>query len=128
MARPAECDQVLLGILTGVAAKLFVVDFQVRQRATELTPPAIATQHLRPESFIGRWIQARAQRIGAFWAHDASSLELPRNACRCFSVRNVKNLVIENSRVFGCTGHAGRVRRATPAWVQHSAPFTMSRG
>ena len=66
MARPAQGDQVLLGIVAGVTAKLFVVDFQARQSATELTPPAIATQHLLPESFIGRWIQTRAQRIGAF--------------------------------------------------------------
>jgi hypothetical protein len=39
-------DQVLFGIIAGLAAKLFVVDLQVRDRAVRLTPPAIPTQNL----------------------------------------------------------------------------------
>ncbi len=42
----AQRDQVLLGVGSGVAPKLFVVDLQVRHGAAGLTPPAIATQHL----------------------------------------------------------------------------------
>jgi hypothetical protein len=41
MARGAECYQVFFGVVAGVAAKLFVVDFQVGHRAAGLTSPAI---------------------------------------------------------------------------------------
>jgi len=41
-----------------MAAKLFVVDFQIRQRAARLTSPAIATQDLLAQSLVGLWIQA----------------------------------------------------------------------
>ena len=43
-----ERDQVLFGVVARMAAKLFVMDFQVRHRAARLTPPAVATQHLLP--------------------------------------------------------------------------------
>jgi hypothetical protein len=42
MALRAEGDQVLLGVVAGMAAKLFVVDLQVRHRAARLTPPRAA--------------------------------------------------------------------------------------
>jgi hypothetical protein len=35
---------VLFGVVAGMAAKLPVMDLQVRHRATRLTAPAIATQ------------------------------------------------------------------------------------
>lgn len=47
----AECDEILLGIIAGLTAKLFVVDLQVRHRATRLTAPPIATQHLVSKGF-----------------------------------------------------------------------------
>jgi hypothetical protein len=40
MAPRAERDEVLLGVVARLAAKLFVVDLQVRHRAARLTPPA----------------------------------------------------------------------------------------
>jgi hypothetical protein len=52
VAPGAERNQVLFGVVAGVAAKLFVVDFEVRHRAAELTTPAVATQHLLPETFV----------------------------------------------------------------------------
>jgi hypothetical protein len=48
----AERDEVLLGIVTRVAAKFFVVNFQVRHRPTQLASPAIATQHLLPQALV----------------------------------------------------------------------------
>jgi hypothetical protein len=44
MAIGAQCNQVFFGIITRMAAKLFVVEFQVRHSAARLTSPAIATQ------------------------------------------------------------------------------------
>jgi hypothetical protein len=65
MAPGAHCDQVLLGVVARMAAKLFVVDLQVRHRAARLTPPAVAPQNLLPQSFVGHWIQAQAGRVGS---------------------------------------------------------------
>jgi hypothetical protein len=48
VASGAKRDQVLFGIVAGMTPKLFVVDLQVRHRAAQLTPPAIATQNLQP--------------------------------------------------------------------------------
>jgi hypothetical protein len=48
----AECNQVLRGIIAGMTPKLFVVDLQVRHPAARLTLPAIATQHLLPQTLI----------------------------------------------------------------------------
>jgi hypothetical protein len=60
MATGAQCDQVLFGVVARLAAKLFVMDFQVRHPPAGLTPPAIAAQDLLPEALIGRSIQPQA--------------------------------------------------------------------
>jgi hypothetical protein len=96
-----ESDQVFLGILAGVAAKLFVVDFQVRHRAALLTPPPVATEDLLPQSFVGLGVEPQAHGLWANRAHDAFSFRPPRNACLCSPGRNLKNLVIENNNVSG---------------------------
>jgi hypothetical protein len=61
MATDAQANQVLLRIGTSVAAKFLVVNFQIRHRAARLTPPAIATQNLLPESLICRSIESQAR-------------------------------------------------------------------
>jgi len=43
VALGAERDQILFRIVAGVAAKPFVVNFQMRHRATRLASPAIPT-------------------------------------------------------------------------------------
>ena len=101
MAPCTERDQVLLGIVAGVTAKLFVVDFQVRHCAARLTPPAVTTQGLLPQTLVRHQIQPQASGFWANRAHDVLSLKPPRNACRCSSGRNLKNLVIENSSISG---------------------------
>ena len=52
MALRAERFKLLFGVVARVAAKLLVVDFQVRHRAAQLTPPAIETQDLLPKALI----------------------------------------------------------------------------
>jgi hypothetical protein len=47
-----ESDQVFLRIFARVAAKLFVVDFQVRHRAARLTPPAVALQNCLSQRLV----------------------------------------------------------------------------
>jgi hypothetical protein len=82
----AERDEVLLGIVSGVAAKLFVMDFQVGHRAARLTSPAIPTEHLLSEILVRHPIQPPALGLRANWAHDAFSLKPSRNSCRCYYV------------------------------------------
>lgn len=60
MACNAERNQVLFGIVTGVVAKLSVVDLH---RAARLTP-AIATQHLLPQSPVQHRIQPHGRGLG----------------------------------------------------------------
>jgi hypothetical protein len=52
VAHVAERDEVLFGIVTRVAAKLCVMDLQVRHRATRLTAPAITTQDLLTKGLV----------------------------------------------------------------------------
>src|ERR1017187_8356122 len=97
----AERDEVFFGIVARLATKLFVMDFQVRHRAARLTSPAIATEHLLPQTLVRHRIQPQAYGLRANRTHEAFSLRPPRNACFCSPARNLKNLVIENSSVSG---------------------------
>jgi hypothetical protein len=58
MAFGAKRDQVFFGIVPGLAAKLLVVDFEVRERAANLAPPSIPPQDLLTEVFISGGIEA----------------------------------------------------------------------
>jgi hypothetical protein len=49
MTPSAQCDQVSLGVVPGMTAQLFVMDFKVALLATQLTPPSISTKHLLPQ-------------------------------------------------------------------------------
>ena len=48
----AQCDQVSLGVITGVAAQFFVMDFKVAFLATQLASPSISTEHLLPQLIV----------------------------------------------------------------------------
>jgi len=48
MTRYADGDEILPGVVAGVAAELLVMDFHVRHGAAQLTPPTVAPQHLLP--------------------------------------------------------------------------------
>jgi hypothetical protein len=48
VATCTEGDQVLFGIVAGMTAKFFMVDFQVRHCTARLTAPAVAAQNLLP--------------------------------------------------------------------------------
>ena len=52
VACSTEGNQILARIITGVAAKLSVVDFQVGHRTARLASPTITRQHLNTELFV----------------------------------------------------------------------------
>jgi hypothetical protein len=58
MAKRAKSDQIELGIISGLTAKLLVVDFKSRHCPAELTPPSIAPQYFLPLTFVGIRIKA----------------------------------------------------------------------
>jgi hypothetical protein len=93
--------QVLLGVVTRMAAEFPVVHLEIRHRSTGLAPPAISTQDLLSQPFIRNRIQPQAGRVGPRWVHDAFSLRPPRNACCWSPGKNLKNLVIEYSNISG---------------------------
>jgi hypothetical protein len=82
LAGGTKGDQVLFDILAGVAAKLFVMDFQVRHCPTGLTSPAVATQHLLTQSLVRLWIESQARRVRIPRTHGTFSLKPSRNASR----------------------------------------------
>jgi hypothetical protein len=43
---------IALGIISGVAAKLLMMDFQVRHPSATLTAPAVAAEDLQPQLLI----------------------------------------------------------------------------
>jgi hypothetical protein len=94
MTRGAECDQVLIGVVAGVAAELFVMDFQVRHRSAGLAPPAIAPQNLLPTTRVCYAVKPRY-----FWANPVHERFLALGSrgmlAFCSPGRRLKNLVIE---------------------------------
>jgi hypothetical protein len=80
-----------------LAAELPVVRLKIRHPAARLTPPAVATQDLLPQTLVQHRMQPQAAWFWANRAHDAFSLRPSRNVCCCFPGRNLKNLVIENN-------------------------------
>jgi hypothetical protein len=63
MTNAAEGDQVLFSIVTRMAAKFLVVDFQVRHGAARLTSPAIATQDLLAKIVVRHRIQPQSHGL-----------------------------------------------------------------
>src|ERR1700723_1298463 len=97
MAGEAESDQVLFGIIPGVAIKLLVVNLEVGHRATRLTPPTIAPQNVLSQTLVGNRIDPQAREFSANRCHEANPLRLSTDARLCSSGRNLKNLGIEKS-------------------------------
>ena len=52
VAYRAKCDEIFLGILPGLAATLFVVNFKIGHRAARLASPAIPAEHLIPKLVV----------------------------------------------------------------------------
>lgn len=71
----------MLGIFARVAAKLLMVDLQVRHRSTQLTAPSVAPQDLLPQGVIGQGIESQRRPVWTRRRQISSSLRLFRNIC-----------------------------------------------
>jgi hypothetical protein len=70
----AEGNQILLGVLSGLAAKLFVMNFEIGHRAARLASPAITAEHVVTKLVVRVWIQAQAWLLGSKLVHEAFSV------------------------------------------------------
>ena len=101
MALPAYGNQVLLGVVAGVAAEPFVMDFEVGHRAAKLTSPAIPPKYTVAELFEQLGIKPQARLLRSDLTHDAFSFAWCRNVCLSSPGRNLKNRKADCKRTSG---------------------------
>jgi hypothetical protein len=102
VARNAKGNKVLLRIIAGVAAKLFVMDLQVRHRAARLTAPAVTTPNLSAQIVVRDGVEQERRGFRADRIHAAASLSCLRKAS--FWAINGKNSLHEDhDNEFGLT-------------------------
>src|SRR3989454_12483141 len=101
-------DQVVLGILAQMTAKLLVMNLKIAQTAARLTSPAVPLQDFLTELLVGL---ARKSQPRMFWPdciHEARCRD--KNACFCSPGRNLKN------REMDCNSSSGSpLSRLAPA-------------
>ncbi len=101
VAGSTECNEVLLRIVPTTAAKVNVMDFQIRHPSARLAAPVVPLQYLSTQHLIRVGIKAQTRLFRLNPVHDALGRMESRKASFCGSGRNRKNRVIENSRVAG---------------------------
>ena len=89
MATVTECYQVCLGIVTGLAPKLLMMNFQIRHNAARLTAPSVAAQHLLAQILIRDGIKPQGSVFWTNLIHDAFSSRFSMKACFWSSGRNL---------------------------------------
>ena len=57
MTLGTQHNQILSGVVSQLAARLQVMDFEVLDAATALAPPAITRQNLSTQSPTDNWVQ-----------------------------------------------------------------------
>ena len=97
----AERNQIQFVIGALLAAQLLVVDLQAFSGTTDLASPAITTQDLLSEPFVGFGIKPQARSLGSNPLHDALAVTSWRKACRCSPGRNLKNRDMDCKRAVG---------------------------
>jgi hypothetical protein len=95
----AERDQVLVGIVSGLASMLLMVDLKVHPCATCLASPAVPPQDLSTELLVRFRIQPQALTFLSDRAHKARPFACSRNAYFCSPGRNLKNCWIDCSNI-----------------------------
>ena len=72
-----ERDQVLLGIVSGLASVLFMVDLKVRPCPASLASPAIPMQDLSTQLFVRFGIQLQTRTFWPDETHEARPSSVP---------------------------------------------------
>src|SRR5271169_9601 len=95
MACGAKRNQVLLGIVAGLAAKFLVVDLEVRHRATQLALPPVTMEHLSAELFVQSGVKPQTRPLRSDTIHDALSAKWSRNVFLSSPGKNLKKRRID---------------------------------
>jgi hypothetical protein len=74
VAFAAQRDQVLLRIVAGLAAKLFVMNFKIGHRAARLASPAVTAEHLIAKVVVRFRIQAQTFALWFEAVHEIFSV------------------------------------------------------
>ena len=87
MARCAQGDQIVLGVVSEMAPRVDVVDLEFAGTPATLATPTIPPQDLLAQVFVGPWVKPKSR---AFWkeAGHAALQIWARNSCRCVGDRN----------------------------------------
>ena len=96
-----ERNQVLLRVISRLAAMLLMMNLKARRCAAYLASPVIPLQHFFTKLFVRFGIQPQRWLLWSNPIHDTLCIACSRNACRCSSGRNLKNLVMEKSSISG---------------------------
>ena len=96
-----ERDQVLLGIVSGLASVLCMVDLEVHSCAATLASPAVPLQDFSTELFVRFRIQLQTRTFWPDETHEARPFICSRNACLCSPGRNLKNRWIDSNKISG---------------------------
>jgi hypothetical protein len=81
MTASAKGDEIQVRVLPRMTAECLVVDLQVRHSAAGLTPPAIATQNLLPQTLVCCSIQPQTEQLGSKIRHDGVSRRFSTKVC-----------------------------------------------
>jgi hypothetical protein len=87
VARCAQGDQIVLGVVSELAPRVDVVDVEFAGTPTTLATPAIPLQDLLAQALVGLWVKPKSR---AFWkeARHAAVQIWARNSCLCAGDRN----------------------------------------
>jgi hypothetical protein len=91
----AKSDQILLRVVTGLAAKFLVVHLKIRHQATALASPTVSTQYLQAQGFVQLGSKPLRRILWSNPVHDAFSRAWATNAFCCSAGRNLKQREIE---------------------------------
>ncbi len=83
----AECDEVLLGVVSESASWVDVVDLEVGTTPAGLAAPAVPFQHLLAQLAIGFWVEAESGPARDQTSHEAF-LSCSKNCFCCGGGRN----------------------------------------
>jgi hypothetical protein len=85
-------NQVLGQVATKVAPRLEVVNFEVRHAAARLTPPAVASQNLKPQLMVRCGIDKNPRFLWTNTAHRGAATSV-KNSCFAWSGRSLYRCV-----------------------------------
>jgi hypothetical protein len=101
MTHRAKRNQILLGIVPGVAAKLFVVDPQIDHGAARLAPPSIPSQYVLAEPFVRLGVKPQSMLLRLEHGHDACLVARCKKVCLSSGGRNLKKRMAQCKRTSG---------------------------